>query len=324
MAPTSCCPRIFGRLRISWKSSYPAAARSSKDEPRNVDGVRLIGPTQLVGGIELGGSDRESAAAGSVQQLERAPSAEQLTHAAISAEVARVQALSDGERNEIGKRYTDPEELFLALEAGGGNATLILRASWVMKQRGGRLPKRGDTLPPEATITVAELRAIAKASKCEHGALPVIALSHFWRTKEHPDPDGETLELVVSALEQRWEEFTRKGVTDLGLIIDWCALWQAPRTPEQAAIFSFGLKGINLVRSSPSPILTCCAAGHSITRFTFSRLAYARSGMRIEAQQCGSSPPVLTVSRASRTGTRAGRRLNTPSRCSSSRRTRRA
>ena len=242
----------------------------------------------------------------------------------IRGEVDRVKALTEEQRAGVGRKYSDPEELWLALEASGGEATLILRASWVMKQRGGRLPKRGDTLPPEATITVAELRAIAKASKCEHGALPVIALSHFWRTKEHPDPDGETLELVVSALEQRWEEFTSKGVTDLGLIIDWCALWQAPRTPEQAAIFSFGLKGINLVRSSPSPILTCCAAGHSITRFTFSRLAYARSGMRIEAQQCGSSPPVLTVSRASRTGTRAGRRLNTPSRCSSSRRTRRA
>ena len=99
------------------------------------------------------------------------------TRTAIDAEVARVKALSEEEQAAVGKKYTDPEELWLALEAGGGNATLILRASWVMKQRGGRLPKRGDKLPPEATITVAELRAIAKASNCKHGALPVIALS---------------------------------------------------------------------------------------------------------------------------------------------------
>ena len=86
-------------------------------------------------------------------------------------------ALSEAERMAVGRKYTDPEELFLALEAGGGHATLILRGSWVVKQRGGRLPKRGNALPPEATITIAELRAIAKASKCKYGALPVIALS---------------------------------------------------------------------------------------------------------------------------------------------------
>ena len=245
MAPSSCCPRIFGRLRIAWKSSYPppaSAAARKKDEARNVDGVRLVGPTQLVGGIELGGSDRASAAS---KEAVPEASAEQLTHAAISAEVARVQALSEGERNEIGKRYTDPEELWLALEAGGGNATLILRASWVMKQRGGRLPKRGDHLPPEATITVAELRAIAKACECKYGALPVIALSHFWRTKEHPDPDGETLMLVIAALEKQWPKFQNKGVSDLGILIDFSAFWQAPRTPEQDVAFKAGLKGIN-------------------------------------------------------------------------------
>ena len=167
------------------------------------------------------------------------------TDAAIQEELARIKALSDEERAAVGKKYNNPEELWCALEAGGGDATHILRASWLKTQHGGRLPKRGDELPPEAIITVAELRQIAKASKCEYGALPVIALSHFWRTKEHPDPDGETLELVIKALEAQWKRFQPKGVSDLGIIIDWCALYQAPRTPEQQAIFLSGLKGIN-------------------------------------------------------------------------------
>lgn len=168
------------------------------------------------------------------------------THTAIAAELARVKALPAEEQSLLGNKYTDPEELWRALEAGGGDATTILRASWFKKQRGGRLPKRGEALPPEAIITVDELRAIAKASECEYGALPVISLSHFWRTKEHPDPDGETMELVITALEQRWKEFEARGVTDLGIIIDWSALWQAPRTPEQSIVFGVGLKGINL------------------------------------------------------------------------------
>ena len=173
------------------------------------------------------------------------PEAVDDTRAAIQTEMARVQALPEQERAAVGKKYTEPEELFSALDAGSGDAALILRASWLKGQRGGRLPKRGDPLPPEATITVAELRAIAKASRCQHGALPVIALSHFWRTKEHPDPDGETMDLVVTALEEHWKAFAGKGVTDLGIIIDWCALWQAPHTPEQSVSFSVGLKGIN-------------------------------------------------------------------------------
>lgn len=164
------------------------------------------------------------------------------TQDAIRAEIERVKGLSSEQHDALGKKYIDPEEIFRAIES-----LTILRASWVKTQRGGRLPKRGDALPPEATITVDELRTIAKASACSYGALPLIALSHFWRTKEHPDPDGETLNLVVSSLEERWDEFEKRGVTDLGIIVDWCALWQAPRTPEQDIVFKLGLKGINQV-----------------------------------------------------------------------------
>ena len=185
------------------------------------------------------------------QNTTESPTNVEASRAAIEAEVSRVKGLPEEERAAVGKQYTDAEELFLALEAGGGNATLILRASWVKKQRGGRLPKRGDKLPPEATITVDELRDIAKASTCNKGALPVIALSHFWRTKENPDPDGETLELVIDSLEARWEEFQAKNVTDLGILVDYCSLWQAPReTPEKEEAFKAGLKAINQARTA--------------------------------------------------------------------------
>ena len=132
------------------------------------------------------------------------------TQEAIRAEVDRVRQLPPAELAKLGTKYTDPEALWEALGALDGKATLILRGSWVKKQRGGRLPKRGDKLPPEALITVQELREIhAKASALpsryegKRGpsrpdtALPAIALSHYWRTKEHPDPDGVTLECAA-------------------------------------------------------------------------------------------------------------------------------
>ena len=128
------------------------------------------------------------------------------TQEAIRAEVDRVRQLPPAELAKLGTKYTDPEALWEALGALDGKATLILRGSWVKKQRGGRLPKRGDKLPPEALITVQELReihakalALPESWEAQGGpsrpekALPAIALSHYWRTKEHPDPDGVTL-----------------------------------------------------------------------------------------------------------------------------------
>ena len=54
------------------------------------------------------------------------------------------------------------ETLFVELEAGGN--TVIVRGSWLKEQsRSFLLPKRGDPLPPEATIGHAP---------CRHGARP--------------------------------------------------------------------------------------------------------------------------------------------------------
>ena len=82
------------------------------------------------------------------------------------------------------RRYVDPEAVFDALDEGG-DATLLLRASWLKKQDGAhcRFMKR-EHLPPEALIGVAELRQIWEARRLHNGkktALPLLTLSHFWR-----------------------------------------------------------------------------------------------------------------------------------------------
>ena len=98
------------------------------------------------------------------------------TQKAILAEVVRMRRLDPDEYARLGSKYVDAGELWAALEALDGTATLLLRASWVKTQRGGRLPKRGSPLPPGAFITVQELREIHAKSSAKH-ALPVIALS---------------------------------------------------------------------------------------------------------------------------------------------------
>ena len=260
------------------------------------------------------------------------------TQEAIRAEVDRVRQLPPAELAKLGTKYTDPEALWEALGALDGKATLILRGSWVKKQRGGRLPKRGDELPGEALITVQELREIHAMARTRRGALPAIALSHYWRTKEHPDPDGVTLgcaptaapppnsarpaslptpvlpvvmlpRLVIDALEAHWADFEEKGVTDVGILIDWCGLYQAPRTEEQTPIFAEALKAINQARRASAntrPPPSVCPAQPRANRLV-------RSGMRTKAPPCGASRPAKALM-ASATMTRVGRRSSTGSR----------
>ena len=193
------------------------------------------------------------------------------TETAIARQLAHLRGLSEEEHEKLGSAFTSPEAVFQALDALDGLATVLLRASWLKQQKSGSLlPKRGDELPPEAVIKVSELRAI-HASSTAQTALPIIAISHFWRTKvrtalllhllavtcpdcsstayrcsqEHPDPEGETLKVIVAALEIEWAQFAARKVFDLGVLIDWCSLYQEPRTEQQDLVFSTSLKGIN-------------------------------------------------------------------------------
>ena len=114
--------------------------------------------------------------------------------------------------------------------------------------------------------------------------------------------------LVIDALEAHWADFERKGVTDVGILIDWCGLYQAPRTEEQTPIFAQALKAINQARrerqhTAPRPV---CPYQPRANRLV-------RSGMRTKAPPCGASRPAKAPT-ASATMTRVGRRSSTGSR----------
>ena len=88
----------------------------------------------------------EAAKAAKAEKAEKAPPIEfptgtpADTQEAIRTEIARVRQLPPAELAKLGTKYTDPEALWEALGALNGKATHILRATWVKKQRGGRLP----------------------------------------------------------------------------------------------------------------------------------------------------------------------------------------
>ena len=184
------------------------------------------------------GAAKKAAAAERARLEEK--SAEELS---AETEAAIQEALSRGASTD---KYDDPEAIFKALEDG---STQLVRGTWVRDAPPGAVLKKRGEMPEEALIGVAELRDIYQKSKghsLKHRSLPFIALSHYWRTKTHPDPEGETLAQLSKALKRQWHEYQSKGVTDVGVFIDWSSLYQEPRSQEQLAIFKTSLGAINL------------------------------------------------------------------------------
>jgi hypothetical protein len=79
----------------------------------------------------------------------------------------------------------------------GRGAVALLDAHWVLAHasRGGRLRRRQE-MPPEAFITLAELRAAG----CPEGTLPILACTHAWQGADEPDADGSQQRLLVNFL----------------------------------------------------------------------------------------------------------------------------
>lgn len=110
------------------------------------------------------------------------------------------------------------DDLFSSLEARMEDSTLLLlRATWLRKRHSEEeheelLPQRGNPVPEEARVNPSELRRVFAAASGSRGYrkvdLPFITLSQFWRAKEHPDPEEETLQGVIGYLQARWEEVT--------------------------------------------------------------------------------------------------------------------
>ena len=170
------------------------------------------------------------------------------TRAAIRETVEKIRNETEEERVEREAGYAKYVEAQGLLDALEGGDTVLISARWLLNQeRGYVLPKRGE-LPPEAIISADELRRSYEGRDMTFAEkfFPIIAVSHCWRTKAHPDPEGKTTRMLQAQLETKWELFTgRRKFSDVGIFFDWCSLWQTPRTPEQQECFDRALRAIN-------------------------------------------------------------------------------
>ena len=115
------------------------------------------------------------------------------------------------------------DDLFDNLESREADLTLLLlRASWLrqhhqVEDMESLIPKKGVALPQDAVVSATELRSLFNAASGNRGYrkvdMPFITLAQFWKAREHPDPEEEVLQGVISYLQQRWEEVSAAAHT---------------------------------------------------------------------------------------------------------------
>lgn len=130
-------------------------------------------------------------------------------------------------------RYCDKDALKAVLDEGD---VVLVRGSWLVElyKKRGLLPSRQE-LPPEA---VCSAQHTLKA--------PIVAISHCWLTPDHPDPHGVQLRVLANLIEawNRWHQ--RSPESDPAIFIDWCSLYQEPRSAEQHVAFERGMRNVSL------------------------------------------------------------------------------
>lgn len=127
-------------------------------------------------------------------------------------------------------------------DALAGGDVVLIRGSWLLKRCSGctGLPSRKEleTRFPNAVWKVDELMELA-----ETGAVALIAVSYCWCTEEHPDPEGEQMQVLRETLQHF---LGSTALEDVALFIDWCSLHQSPRSADEEGSFTRALQDIHL------------------------------------------------------------------------------
>ncbi|CAK0801254.1 unnamed protein product, partial [Prorocentrum cordatum] len=143
----------------------------------------------------------------------------------------------------MGSADTDAASLFdaLAFTVDDLHPVRLVRMTWLLQQRGTVL-KRRQELPEEAFVSADELRAVWEAGGRggKDQVAPIITISYCWDAREHPDPNGVQLSLVIDTLETERHKYSTakgdfKGFSEMGIFWDWPSLLQGdPIKAEEA------------------------------------------------------------------------------------------
>ena len=153
-------------------------------------------------------------------------------------------------------------------------STYVIDIRWLLRFANGDVSLAGQTktsypspqsvpawqdVPADGIVPLEVLRS----AQMDYNALPIVVLSYGWASVFHPDPSGEQLARLRPVLQSivNWCDATGGLCSTWGVVWDFMSFPQYgrttgydestdDRTPEQRALFTRGLGGINRKRAS--------------------------------------------------------------------------
>ena len=165
------------------------------------------------------------------------------------------------------KDYLDEESILRMLEPGpyGELAPCaVLDGEWLLARADQialcedpearkklALPRRQqlEKEVPEAYMSGAKLRKLERGDERINSPLPLVCVSHIWRTKDHPDPYCENLLYFAHSVRAARKK-ERFPAGDFAVFLDWTSLHQrnkgGKRTRREEAAFGHALSKMQL------------------------------------------------------------------------------
>ena len=225
----------------------------------------------------------------SPDNLGRPPAGQTQTGAAVE------DVVLDEHADALG--YHDPEPLYDALrplEPGGQAPMALLKATWIVAQgkklRAAKKRRDADAVRalaikprqqmeadvPDAYMTLDEVKKHSKKIDSYNRRLAAGGVSYCWETREHPDPEGNSLLALADAIEEchlqkREERYGRYGgfPSEMGIFWDFPCLFQHPpggtRTADEDKLFKWALDHLELIYAHEvlfSPCSSCSLKPH--------------------------------------------------------------
>ena len=143
----------------------------------------------------------------------------------------------------------------LAVVSDLGQAPVrLVDAAYLVKlgSKKSSLLERRQDMPGHAFLSLEELKQLPKG----WAGLRVLVVSHAWLHPHHPDPRGETLQLLARVLAEYIKGWGKAPAGKYGVFLDYCSICQKgaggeERTPAEAELFRTALGSMSEWYSHP-------------------------------------------------------------------------
>ena len=155
-----------------------------------------------------------------------------------------------------GRGGTDFDDALSPSARLGDSPVRLLDARYLIKLAFlGKLLVHRQALPEEAFLPLPELKKFGCGTG---GSLRVVVVSYPWLQPDHPDPHGETLQLLARVLRAYLVNTHDNGTC--GVFLDFCSLHQKgaageARSASEAELFGMALNNLSNWYSHPNTIV---------------------------------------------------------------------